>query len=170
MNLFSRARSTLLPMPLHSLMLLIVWLMLNSTLSLGHILLGSVLGIVIPLLCAPLRVPQPKIKRPLKAITYVLVVLKDVLVANIEVALLVVGPLHRIKPGYVAVPLDLVDIFPITVLSSTVTMTPGTVSAELSSDKKWLYVHVLDMPENEQEVIDLIKQRYESRVKEIFGC
>ena len=58
----------------------------------------------------------------------------------------------------------------ITVLASTVTMTPGTVSSEVSSDKKWLYVHVLNMPENEQEVIDLIKQRYESRVKEIFGC
>lgn len=166
MSLFSR----LLPMPLHSFMLLIVWLMLNTTISLGHILLGSVLGIIIPLLCAPLRVPQPKIKRPFKALTYILVVLKDIVVANIEVAFLVVGPMNRVKPGLVAVPLELDHIFPITVLASTVTMTPGTVSAEVSNDEKWLYVHVLDMPENEQEVIDLIKNRYESRVKEIFGC
>jgi len=49
-------------------------------------------------------------------------------------------------------------------------MTPGTVSADISKDEKWLYVHVLNMPNDEQEVIDLIKQRYESRVKEIFGC
>jgi multicomponent K+:H+ antiporter subunit E len=49
-------------------------------------------------------------------------------------------------------------------------MTPGTVSAEISKDKKWLYVHALNMPEDEQEIIDTIKQRYESRVKEIFGC
>jgi multicomponent K+:H+ antiporter subunit E len=68
------------------------------------------------------------------------------------------------------VPLDIVGALPITVLASTVTMTPGTVSAEVAKDKKWLYVHVLDMPDDEQEVIDLIKQRYESRVKEIFGC
>jgi multicomponent K+:H+ antiporter subunit E len=49
-------------------------------------------------------------------------------------------------------------------------MTPGTVSSEVSSDNKWLYVHVLNMPDDEQEVIDLIKHRYEARVKEIFGC
>lgn len=158
------------PMPLHSAMLLAVWLMLNNTLSLGHILLGCVLALVIPLLCAPLRVPQPKIKRPLKVLSYVLIVLKDIVVANIEVALLVLGPMGKIKPGFVAVPLDLPDTLPITVLASTVTMTPGTVSADISEDRKWLYVHVLSMPENEQEIIDFIKQRYESRVKEIFGC
>jgi multicomponent K+:H+ antiporter subunit E len=144
--------------------------MLNTTLSLGHILLGSVLAIVIPLICAPLRVPQPKIKRPFKAMLYVLVVLTDIVVANLQVALLVVGPQRKIKPGFVAIPLDLTDVLPITVLASTVTMTPGTVSGELSSDKKWLYVHVLDMPDNEQDVIDLVKNRYEARVKEIFGC
>ncbi len=162
--------SRIFPMPLHTAMLLVVWLMLNNTVSLGHILLGSVLAIVIPWLCAPLRVPQPGVKRPLKVVSYVLLVLWDIVVANIEVALLVIGPMKRIKPGFVAVPLDLPDPLPITVLASTVTMTPGTVSAEVSADKKWLYVHVLNMPENEQEVIDSIKQRYESRVKEIFGC
>ena len=78
--------------------------------------------------------------------------------------------MKRVKPGFIAVPLDLEDYLPITVLTSTVTMTPGTVSAELSQDKKFLYVHVLNMPEDENEVIDLIKQRYEARVKEIFGC
>ena len=162
--------SRLLPMPLHSVLLLVVWLLLNSTLSLGHILLGSVLAIFIPILCAPLQVPQPKIKRPFKVVGFVFIVLKDILVANIQVAFLVVGPLRKINPGFIAVPLDLPDILPITVLASTVTMTPGTVSGEVSKDKKWLYVHVLDMPENEQELIDLIKNRYESRVKEIFGC
>lgn len=170
MSHIARAFSRILPMPLHSILLLIVWLMLNSTISLGHIILGSILAIFIPLLCEPLRVPQPKIKRPFKIVSYLFVILKDIMVANIEVALLVIGPMHKIKPGFVAVPLDLSDTLPITVLASSVTMTPGTVSAEVSTDQKWLYVHVLNMPENEQEVIDLIKQRYESRVKEIFGC
>lgn len=166
MSLFRR----FMPMPAHSVVLLIVWLMLNNTIGLGHILLGAALGVVIPLICAPLRVVQPKIKKPLKLLMYIFVVLKDIVVANIEVAFLVVGPMHKINPGWVAVPLDLDDTLPLTFLASTVTMTPGTVSAELSADNNWLYVHVLNMPENEQEVIDLIKQRYESRVKEIFQC
>jgi multicomponent K+:H+ antiporter subunit E len=144
--------------------------MLNNTLSLGHIILGCVLGFFIPLLCEPLRVKQATIKKPLKAVSYVFVVLKDIIVANIEVALLVVGPMHKIQPGFIAVPLDLTGTLPITVLASTVTMTPGTVSADISTDQKWLYIHVLNMPKDEQEVIDLIKQRYEARVKEIFGC
>lgn len=162
--------SRVFPMPLHSILLLVVWLMINNSFSVGHILLGSVLGIVIPIVCAPLRIPQPIIKRPMKLIPYTLLVFKDVIVANLEVALLVIGPMKRVKPGFIAVPLDLEDYLPITVLTSTVTMTPGTVSAELSQDKKFLYVHVLNMPEDENEVIDLIKQRYEARVKEIFGC
>ncbi|MEM0910847.1 MAG: Na+/H+ antiporter subunit E [Pseudomonadota bacterium] len=158
------------PMPLHSVLLLIVWLMINNSVSFGHILLGGFLGIIIPMVCAPLRIPQPTIKRPLKLFTYILMVLKDVIVANIEVALLVIGPMSKIKPGFIAVPLDLDEYLPITVLTSTVTMTPGTVSAEISEDKKTLYVHVLNMPDDENEIIDLIKQRYEARVKEIFGC
>ena len=94
----------------------------------------------------------------------------DILIANVQVALLVIGPEKGIKPGFVAVPIDLPDMLSITMLASTVSLTPGTVSSEVSSDKKWLYVHVLNMPDNEQEVIDQIKHRYESRVKEIFGC
>lgn len=159
-----------LPMPIHSIMLLVVWLMLNGSLSLGHIILGSILAICIPLICAPLQVPQPKIARPYRAIRYMLMVLGDIVVANIQVALLVVGPMRRINPGFVAVPLDLQDTLPITVLASTVTMTPGTVSCEVTEDKKWLYVHVLDMPKDEQEVIEHIKQRYEAAIKEIFAC
>ncbi|MFC3096097.1 Na+/H+ antiporter subunit E [Alteromonas sediminis] len=160
----------LVPMPLHSFMLLIVWLMINASLSVGHILLGTLLGIIIPLLCAPLKVPQPSIKKPLKVVSYVLLVIKDIIVANIEVAKLVLGPMNKINPGFIAVPLDLKDNFPITVLASTVTMTPGTVSAEVTKDKAWLYVHVLNMPLDEQELVDVIKQRYESRIKEIFAC
>jgi len=170
MNIFVNGLSRLVPMPLHSIFLLVVWLMLNTTVSLGHIVLGSVLAIVIPLLCAPLRVPQPKVKKPMMAIRYALSVLKDIVIANIEVAILVMGPMHKIKPGWVAVPLDLTGTLPITVLASTVTMTPGTVSADISKDEKWLYVHVLNMPHDEQEVIDFIKQRYETRVREIFEC
>lgn len=166
MSLLSR----LLPKPGQSVLLLVIWLMLNVSVSLGQIILGSVLAIIIPLLCAPLQVPQPGLKRPLRAIRYVLMVIGDIIVANVQVAILVVGPMRRIKPGFVAVPIDLEDNFPITILANTVTMTPGTLSAELSKDKNWLYVHVLNIPDNEQEIISLIKGRYESAIKEIFQC
>ena len=157
-------------MPSHSLLLLVVWLVLNNTVSLGHIVLGSFFGFMIPLVCSPLRIPQPKMAKPLKLFPYILIVIKDVIIANIEVAVLVMGSMKKIQPGFIAIPLELKESLPITMLASTVTMTPGTVSAELSQDRAYLYVHVLSMPKDESEIIDYIKDTYEARLKEIFGC
>lgn len=162
-------RSRWLPMPVHSLLLLLVWLLLNNTLAPGHLLLGTLLALVIPLLCAPLQTPQPSVRRPLLALRYILRVLGDIVVANLEVARLVLGPMRKLQPAFVAVPLDLAEAFPQTVLASTVSLTPGTVSAELSEDRRWLYVHALHLTD-EQALIDTIKSRYEAPLKEIFAC
>lgn len=160
----------ILPMPYQSVLIFVVWLMLNNSISPGHILLGLVLALLIPYLTAPLRIPQPDIARPLKLLPYILLVMKDVVVANLQVALLVLGPTKNIKPGFIAVPLDIRQDLPVTMLASTVTMTPGTVSAEISQNNEYLYVHVLHLPEDPQKVIDYIKNQYEVRIKEIFGC
>jgi len=66
-------------------------------------------------------------------------------------------------------PLELEEKFPITLLSSTITLTPGTVSAYLTLDGRHLIIHALDV-EDEQELIDEIRQRYERPLKEIFEC
>ncbi|WP_067222925.1 Na+/H+ antiporter subunit E [Marinomonas gallaica] len=158
-----------LPMPFHSLLLFVVWLLLNSSISPGHILLAAFFAISIPLLVNSMRNEQPKIKKPWLAIRYFFMVLKDILVANIQVAVLVLGPIKNLNPGFVAIPLDITSDVGITLLASTVSLTPGTVSVEISEDKQWLYVHALHL-DNEQDLIDEIKQRYERPIKEILGC
>lgn len=160
---------TFLPMPFHSLLLFVVWLLLNNSTSPGHILLAVFFAISIPLLVNSMRDEHPKLKKPWLAFRYFLLVLKDILVANFQVALLVLGPIKKLEPGFVAVPLDVKSDVGITLLASTVSLTPGTLSAEVSEDKQWLYVHALHMT-NEQELIDEIKQRYERPIKEILGC
>ncbi|RDL42630.1 Na+/H+ antiporter subunit E [Marinomonas piezotolerans] len=160
---------TFLPMPFHSLLLFVVWLLLNNSASPGHILLAVFFAISIPLLVNSMRDEHPKLKKPWLAFRYFLLVLKDILVANFQVALLVLGPIKKLEPGFVAVPLDVKSDVGITLLASTVSLTPGTLSAEVSEDKQWLYVHALHMT-NEQELIDEIKQRYERPIKEILGC
>lgn len=160
---------TFLPMPFHSLLLFVVWLLLNNSASPGHILLAVFFAISIPLLVNSMRDEHPKLKKPWLALRYFLLVLKDILVANFQVALLVLGPIKKLEPGFVAVPLDVKSDVGITLLASTVSLTPGTLSAEVSEDKQWLYVHALHMT-NEQELIDEIKQRYERPIKEILGC
>jgi multicomponent K+:H+ antiporter subunit E len=142
---------------------------MNNTFSLGHILLGTILALGIPLLTEPLQTQQMSVKRPLKLIRYILVLKWDIVVANLAVAKLILGPTKSLQPGFVAYPLNLTGDLPITLLASTISLTPGTLSAEVSKDKKWLYIHALDLP-SEQALIDEIKQRYETPLKEIFQC
>ncbi|KZM39322.1 MAG: Na+/H+ antiporter subunit E [Marinomonas sp.] len=157
------------PMPFHSMLLFVIWLLLNNSLSAGHLLLATILAIIIPWAVSSMTTERPRIKKPMLAISYVFLVLKDIISANFSVALLVVGPLKKLSPGFVAVPLDIETELGITLLASTVSLTPGTVSAEISADQKWLYVHALHL-ENPEELIEEVKSRYEAPLKEIFGC
>ncbi|KEA64253.1 Na(+) H(+) antiporter subunit E [Marinobacterium lacunae] len=158
-----------LPMPAQSLILFIVWLLLNNTLAPGHIVLGAFLALAIPILVAPMQMAQPRVRNHLLALRYTLMVLYDILVANFEVAMRVIGPTRKLKPAFVPIPLDIEGALPITILASTISLTPGTVSAEVSEDKKWLYIHALHTTD-EAALVAQIKARYEAPLKEIFGC
>jgi multicomponent K+:H+ antiporter subunit E len=163
----------LLPHPLLSALLLISWLWLNDTLAPGHVLLGALLALVIPMFTRRFW-PEPlSVRHPLKVAEYLLVVLWDIVVANLQVAALILGPSSRLRPGYVAVPLELRSEFGITVLALTVTLTPGTVSVGIERAGEGgaavLFVHCLRI-ESEAAVATTIKSRYEARLREIFEC
>ncbi|WP_290698252.1 Na+/H+ antiporter subunit E [Amphritea sp.] len=165
----TKPRFRLLPMPLHSLILFVVWLLLNNTVAPGHLLLGAFLAIGIPLLTSGMQDAQPGFRKPLATLRYVFMVIGDIIAANFEVAKLVVGSSKKLSPAFIAVPLNIEHELPITILASTVSLTPGTVSAEVSEDKKWLYVHVLNLTDKD-ELIASIKHRYERPLMEIFEC
>lgn len=157
-----------LPHPLLSLTLTVVWLMLANDVSRGGLVMGAILGVAIPLMTRAYWPDRPRIRRPFGMIAYVALVLWDVAVANIVVALIVLfKPVSRIRPAFVTIPLDLRTPEAITMLAGTITMTPGTVTAELSADGRALLVHALDAPDPDA-VRDEIKSRYEARLKEIF--
>ncbi len=162
----------LLPHPLLSLLLLACWLWLNNTLEPGHVLLGAVLGVGIPYVTRRFW-PEPLvIRRPLRVVEYAAVVLYDIVVANLQVAAIILGPLSRLRPAFVRVPLDLHTDFAVTVLASTVTLTPGTVSVEIEDDGaggRVLVVHALRCLDAD-DMVRTIKQRYERRLKEILEC
>jgi multicomponent K+:H+ antiporter subunit E len=158
-----------LPHPLLSLLLIILWLLLFNTLSLAHVLFGLLLGILVPLFTKRFWPGSPRMRRPLRMARYALVVLWDILVANVHVAWLILGPVKRLRPAFVQYPLDLREDFSITLLASTVSLTPGTVSADVSADRGTLLIHALDVAD-EAALIAQIKQRYEAPLKEIFEC
>ncbi|MGR3507529.1 MAG: Na+/H+ antiporter subunit E [Paracoccaceae bacterium] len=157
-----------LPHPLLTLLLVAVWQMLVNYVSLGTIVFGLILGIVIPLITAPYWPDRPRLKNPVMIIEFILVVLWDIVVANVVVAKTILFTSNtNMRPTWVTIPLDLHSPEAITVLAGTITMTPGTVSSDIAADGRSLLVHCLNAADPDA-VRDEIKQRYERRLKEIF--
>ena len=158
-----------LPQPLASLSLWGVWLLLGNTLAPGQILLGLLLALALPLFTVRFWPDRPRLRRPLKIPAYILMLLWDITVANLTVARLILGPADRLRPAFIRLPLDLRHDFAIVVLANTISLTPGTVSADISPDRRSLLIHVLDV-ENPEQTVALIKYRYERPLQEIFEC
>jgi multicomponent K+:H+ antiporter subunit E len=158
----------LLPHPLLTLLLVAVWQMLVNYVSLGTLVFGLILGILIPLLTAPYWPDRPRLKNPAMIVEFILIVLWDIVVANVSVAKIILFKRNEdMRPTWVTVPIDLRSPEAITVLAGTITMTPGTVSADVAADGRSLLVHCLDAADPDA-VRDDIKQRYERRLREIF--
>lgn len=159
---------TLLPTPLMSLALWLVWVLASNSVGAGQLLLGAVLAWLVPLLLRGQLGESPRVRRPLTALRLLLVVLRDIVVSNVEVARRVLGPESAIHPGFVEVPLDLASAHGIAVLAAIVTMTPGTLTCDVAADRSHLLVHALHLTDASALVAD-IKARYEAPLLEIFG-
>jgi len=156
-----------LPHPLLTLLIAGVWILLSG-ISLGSALLGLLLGLAIPRLTSAYWPDRPRIRSPLTIIEYAMIVLWDIVVANFQVAYLILFRRgNTLRSCFVTVPLDLRTPEAITALAGTITMTPGTVSADLSADGRALLVHCLET-DDPIETVARIKARYESRLGRIF--
>lgn len=158
-----------LPHPQLSLLLWVLWLLLVESVRPAHILLGAFLGWVIPYFTQHFWPEREKIQNGRLLVRYLLRLLTDILTSNFIVAKRILHGPRYIRPGFIYLPLDLDDDFAITVLASTISLTPGTVSANVSPDRKTLLIHALHVDDEAVMIAD-IKQRYEAPLKEIFGC
>lgn len=158
----------ILPAPYLSIVLFGLWLALNQSLSPGHLLIGFLVGILGPLLSAPLR-PSPVVLHRLPtAILFTLRVGKDVIFSNWEVASGVWRARSRPpRSMFVHIPLELRDANGLAALAIITTVVPGTVWSELAMDRSMLLLHLFDV-EDEQEYVQYFKQRYEKPLMEIF--
>lgn len=158
----------LLPAPLTSAGLLLMWLILNRPISTGHVLLGIVLAVVMPLLMSPLRPSAGPLRNPLVLIRLVLRVGGDVVLSALQVARAVMA-LHGDLPRsrFVVVPLDLRDEHALAALAMISAVIPGTVWSELASDRSAVLVHVFDV-DDEAQFIHHFKTCYELPLKEVF--
>ncbi len=158
-----------LPQPLLSIFLWLLWLLMVNSIAPGQLLLAAILAVTLPLLTSRFWPDRPCIHKPWKVLRYIAVLLLDIGVANLAVAKRILGPTQKLHPAFIRLPVELKNEFAISVLASTISLTPGTVSSDLSADRKTLLIHALDVTD-EAEVIAHIKQRYEKPLKEIFEC
>jgi multicomponent K+:H+ antiporter subunit E len=159
----------LLPHPLLSAMLLVIWLLLANDVGFGHILLGGALGVFIPLFSNRFWPERPRLARPGTILLLSGRLLRDIAAANFTVASAILHPPRNLTPGFVHYPLELRNEFAITVFASMISLTPGTVSADLNADHTVLLIHALNVTDRDALIAE-IKRRYEQPLQEIFPC
>jgi multicomponent K+:H+ antiporter subunit E len=154
--------------PLLSLLLAVVWLLLQQSLALPQLLTAAVLGLLVPRLIHGFLGPAVRLRRPGLALRFTCIVLWDIVVSNVVVARLVLSPTSRPQPAWVRVPLALRQPGAITLLAAIITTTPGTVSCVVDDDAHEILVHALDC-QDPAAMAAQIKARYEQPLLEIFG-
>ena len=166
-------RSTFLqrwcPHPVLTVTLIVLWLFLLNSFTAGGLVMGIVLGVVVSRIASSFWPERPRLRSYWRMLLFMIMVAWDVAVANVQVAWLILfRPNNKLHSRWVTVPLELTSKEAITVMAATITLTPGTVSSDLSADGRSLLVHCLDAPDAEAAV-RWMKTRYEARLKVIFS-
>lgn len=157
-----------LPHPLMSLAIFVMWLLLNQSVSPAALTFAAILALGGGWMMTTLEQTGPRIRRPWTIIKLAGIIFIDIVHSNIAVAKIILRPSSRRgAPGFMAVPLDIRNPYGLATLAIVITSTPGTIWTNFSYSSGMLLIHVLDLQE-EQLWIDTIKNRYERRLMEIF--
>ena len=151
--------------PVLSLLIGAVWLLLQGSVTAATLLWAVLLGVALPWLAAPFLSTGTRLHAGLAAVRLLGVVLWDIVVANLAVARLALGPAGRPRPAWVRVPLDLRHPHGQVLLAAIITTTPGTVSCVIEQGA--ILVHALDCSDADALVAE-IKARYEAPLRGIF--
>lgn len=157
----------LIPHPGLSVLLVVIWLLLANSITFGGLFIGIILGILLPIFTAPFWPERPAVNY-LAGLAYLVLVLWDIVVANFEIAAVILFKRNRdLKSTWLVIPMELDTPEAVTVLAGTISLTPGTVSSDVSACGQYLLVHALDAADPAAE-IERIKSRYETRLKKVF--
>jgi multicomponent K+:H+ antiporter subunit E len=154
------------PQPWLSLILFTTWQLLSDGVSGASVVMGFILAWLIPQITQGFWPERPAFVKSWRIPAYLAIVLKDIVVASFSVARLILSR-RQPRPIFVSYPLQLEHPLAISILASTISLTPGTVSADISDDQKTLLIHALDAG-SDQEVIETIHRRYEKPLMEMF--
>lgn len=149
-----------------NILLAAAWIFLTGELDFQNFIEGFVIGFVIILITRNVTSTTSYLKKIPKIIGFIFYFSYELILANIKVTIDILTPRHRMTPAIIAVPLTVDKNFEISLLANLITLTPGTLSMDLSSDKKILYVHSMYV-DNPEDFINSIKNGFEKKIMEI---
>lgn len=150
-----------------NILLAIAWAALSGQFDPPNLIFGFLLGYLVLWLTIRSEGTRYYFTKAPLIVSFLLFFLKELVKANLNMAKTVISPRPDLKPGVVAVPIDLPSNAAITLLVNLITLTPGTLGLDVSSDQKVIYIHALDA--RDPEVFRAaIKNGFERRVKELF--
>ena len=156
-----------LPSIPQSLTVLAFWLLMAETADPANLLMGLLLALVMPMIAARLEREFARMARLDVFLMLGGLLLWDLVKANFTVARQVLGAERKLTPHFIWIPLELTNIHGISALAAVITLTPGTVAAALTEDRKHMLVHVLST-DDPQGMIEEIKKRYEIPLRKVF--
>ncbi|MDD3828641.1 MAG: Na+/H+ antiporter subunit E [Anaerolineaceae bacterium] len=148
-------------------LLALAWVALTGEFTLGNLIIGLVLGYVMLWLMQRTLGPLHYFQLTRRLPAFVLFFVWELILANLQVAYAVLSPRQTLRPGIVAVPLDARTDSEITLLANLITLTPGTLSLDISTDRRVLYVHTMHL-EDADGFRRNIKEGFERRLLEVF--
>lgn len=130
---------------LWNVLLAAVWTMITGNFTPANATFGFALGFIVLILAGPVIGSTDYLARTRAVISLVLYFFRELLLSNLRMAYDVVRPRLDMRPGVIAVPIDAVTDLEITLLANLITLTPGSLSLDVSDDRQTLYIHAMDM-------------------------
>ena len=148
--------------------LAVVWMLMNSSFRLLDFTVGYIIGMAALWLTQPLNQSNTYFKRFFAFIRLFTLFIYDMAISVKQVVWEILTPTQLSSPAIIKVPLTVKNDLEITLLANLVSLTPGTLSLDVSEDKSYLIIHAM-FAQNPQEVIDSIKNGVEKRILEVSG-
>lgn len=150
-----------------NVVLALAWAVTTGTFSLVNLVIGYVLAFIALWLPWRLWGNDAYFRRPWRIVRLIAIFIWELMVSAITVARLVFTPGMKFKPAIVAIPLDTKHDLGITLFANLISLTPGTLSMDVSDDRSTLYVHAMDSDDPEADKRDM-KQTFERNVQEVM--
>ena len=149
-----------------NLIIAFMWMFLTESYQFPSFLTGYIIGVLLLFLLRRFIPSRFYLYRVWKFLSLIFLFIKELTKSNLSIVKLVYQPKRGYNPGIFALPVDLKSNWEIAILTSLISLTPGTLSVAISDDNKVVYIHAMDIKDDKEE-IESIKDSFEKAIMEV---